>query len=120
MTDLRSRLQDALRTALKDRDRAAAAAVRSALAAIGNAEAVDPTPQPPAVGSAEIAGAVIGVGGSELARRELADDDLVAIVAGEVADRRSAAADYQRAGRADRAEQLRHEADLLDRILHAD
>jgi uncharacterized protein YqeY len=59
-----------------------------------------------------IAGAVAG-GAGEAARRDLSEPETAAIVRAEVADRRSAAADYERAGRPDRAARLTAEADTL-------
>jgi uncharacterized protein len=48
MSTVRSRLRVALRAAMKERDAAAMSALRSALAAIDNAEAVPASRQPPA------------------------------------------------------------------------
>jgi hypothetical protein len=46
--DIRTRMRRALTAAIKARDRSAVTALRSALAAIDNAEAVDPATTPPA------------------------------------------------------------------------
>jgi len=108
---LHDRLRQALRPALKARDRAAVAAIRSALAAIDNAQAVEAPPAPQARGS--IAGAVIGLGAGEAPRRDLSEGAIVAIVRAEVAERRAAAAEYERAGRGDAAARLVVEADVL-------
>jgi uncharacterized protein YqeY len=122
------RLRAALTAALSARDMIAAAAIRSALAAIGNAEAVRPrvkprpatgtTPAPDGthrtpVGSEHIAGAAAGLGAAEAARRQLTEADIAEIVLAEIADRRSAADQYDRLGRDDRAERLRREAEVL-------
>jgi hypothetical protein len=57
--DVRTRLRRALGDALKARDAGAVSALRSAMSAIGNAEAVEPGPgRPAATGSAHFAGAV--------------------------------------------------------------
>ncbi len=124
MTDLRARLQTALREALRSRDQAAVRAVRSALSAIANAEAVDTAAAPtgtPSTGTratAEtVAGTVPGLGAAEVARRELADDDLESIVAGEISERRAAAEQYRESGRTEPADLLRQEAYLLELIL---
>jgi uncharacterized protein YqeY len=112
---LRDRLRAAVPAALKARDRRTASALRSALAAIDNAEAVD---------LAELAGrdgfragaiehSPVGLGVAEVARRELSEDDVAAIVRVEVEDRRSAAATYEAAGQAERAADLLAEADSL-------
>lgn len=120
MNDLRDRLQAALKDALKRRDQSAIRAVRSALSAIANAEAVDagavPTQPPPAADPA-VAGTVAGVGAAEVARRDLSDDDLKSIVTGEISDRRAAAETYEESGRTEPADRLRQEADLLEGIL---
>ena len=61
-------LRRALTAALKARDAVAVSALRSALAAIENAGAVDPGHAPPP-GSGPIAGAVDGLGAAEVERR---------------------------------------------------
>jgi uncharacterized protein YqeY len=71
----------------------------------------------PGAGTAEVAGTVAGVGAAEVARRHLTDADLTGIVEREVAEREAAADEYDRAGRADRAERLRHEATALAAVL---
>ncbi len=91
----------------------AASALRSALAAIGNAEAVLPRPGPGPAGSAHVAGAVEGLGAGEAERRVLTEADLGEIVQAEITERRAAAGQYEQAGRSDRAERLRREADVL-------
>jgi uncharacterized protein YqeY len=118
MTDspIQDRLRQALRAAIKSRDPAAASALRSALAAIANAEAV-PTAvtgsTPPAGGHQHIAGSAEGLGAAEAERRPLSEADVAGIIQAEVADRRTAAAQYEQAGHTDRAQRLRHEADIL-------
>jgi uncharacterized protein YqeY len=103
---------------MKARDRAAVAALRSALGAIANAEAVDPAQAPrPDVGHPEIAGTVVGVGAAEVERRTLTDAEAEAIVRAEVAGRRSAASEYERAGQQARADLLRAEARALSACL---
>jgi hypothetical protein len=112
---LRHRLQTALRVALKDRDKAAVDAIRSVLAAIDNAEAVDAKPaSTTAPTSSHIAGAVSGAGAAEAARRELSEDDVRAIVRAEVRHLRSNADEYQRLGKDEDAARLRAQADVLD------
>jgi uncharacterized protein len=117
-TPLQRRLRAALRDALGARDAIAAAAIRSALSAIGNAEAV-PAEHPRRVpaSSEHFAGATAGLGAAETARRLLTDSDVAAIVAAEISDRRSAAAEYDRLGRADQSARLGAEADVLAALL---
>jgi uncharacterized protein len=108
---LHASLRRALSPALKARDRAAVAALRSALAAIDNAHAVEAEAAPRSGGV--IAGAVAGLGAGDAPRRELSEDDIAAIVRAEVADRRAASTDYERAGQVDAAARLAAEADVL-------
>jgi uncharacterized protein len=114
-----------LTAAMKARDKRAVAALRSTLAAIDNAEAVDVTQVPPAgggrpTGEGEIAGPALGVGAAEVERRTLTAVEMEAIVRREVAERQTAAQAYERAGRAPHAEGLRAEAELLGAYLDGD
>ncbi|MEN3308686.1 MAG: uncharacterized protein V7603_4888 [Micromonosporaceae bacterium] len=96
---------------MKARDRVAVAALRAALAAIDNAEAVD---RAPAVDKRlAIEQIPVGVGAAEVARQVLTEADVARIVRAEVDEREAAARDYERAGRHERAEQLRAEANVL-------
>lgn len=110
-TSLRQRLRTALVAAMKERDRVAVTALRSALAAIDNAEAVDTTAV--ASGSLAIESSPVGIGGAEAGRRALSGEDIAQIVRSEVTDREAAAVEYDRAGRPERAEALRAEARVL-------
>jgi uncharacterized protein YqeY len=126
--NLRERLSRALPVAMKARDRVAVAALRSALAAIANAEAVDPSrapppgpssptgPPPEPGGSAPdppFAGTVAGLGATEVERRRLSGTQVEEVVRAEVADREAVAAGYERAGLLEQAERLRGEAQVL-------
>ncbi len=113
MTALRQRLRDALPAAMKARDTVAVAALRSALAAIDNAEAVGGTP----TRGMAIEASPVGVGAAELPRRELTAEHVEEIVRAELDERESAVLDYERAGRADRATALRGEIAVLSRYL---
>jgi uncharacterized protein len=113
-SSVRQRLQLALRAALKGRDKIAASALRSALAAIDNASAVPAAPPPAAsTGSAHFAGTAAGVGAAEAERRFLSAAETEEIVATEVAERHAAALAYERGGHRDQADRLRREADVL-------
>jgi uncharacterized protein YqeY len=107
---LRDRLRAAVPVAMKARDRATVAVLRSALAAIENAEAVD-------VEDAVRAGAIetspVGVGAAEASRRVLNEAEIAAIVQNEVSERRAAAAAYEASGHSERAAGLVAEADAL-------
>jgi uncharacterized protein YqeY len=105
---LRDRLRAALRVALRERDPIATAAIRSAVSAIDNAEAVDQPHAPHAR---------LGVGVGDVARRELSANEIVEILQAEIVERDSAAAEYERTGRAERATRLRAEAAALSSLL---
>ncbi|MET8774867.1 hypothetical protein ABZV58_07550 [Nocardia sp. NPDC004654] len=110
---LRARLRAALPAAMKTRDRHVDAAVRSALGAIDNAEAIE-------IGDARagaIEDSVAGLGGAEVERRQLSEADIQGIVRAEIAERLTSAASYDELGRADRGEVLRAEADALIALL---
>ncbi|NNH72726.1 hypothetical protein HLB23_23155 [Nocardia uniformis] len=106
---LRDRMRTALSAAIKARDRRAASALRSALAAIDNAESVDVTD----TRAGAIEASAVGPGAAEVTRRDLTETDIERIVRAEIDERHSAATDYERAGYPDRAADLRAEADAL-------
>lgn len=108
---LRRRLRDALVTAMKERDRVAVTVLRSTLAAIDNAEAIDATAA--AGGSSAIEASPVGIGIAEVERRALSEEDIAQIVRAEMTDREAAALEYDRAGRPERAQALRAEAQAL-------
>ena len=113
---LAEQLRAALRTAIKARDRVAVTALRSALAAIENAEAVEVT------GAAQHGLAIEqspGLGGAEVQRRTLTEADVARIVDAEIADREAAARTYVTAGHTDRADLLLAEAAILRRYAQA-
>jgi uncharacterized protein len=115
---IRQRLAAALSAALKGRDKIAASALRSALAAIDNTSAVPVAPAPaPGTGSPHFAGALAGLGAAEAQRRYLSEADTEEIVRTEVADRLTAALTYEQAGHRDQAERLRQEADVLIAVI---
>jgi uncharacterized protein len=158
--NLRERLSRALPVAMKARDRVAVGVLRSALAAIANAEAVDPsrTPSPaarpeptgpspesperrtgqpesassgpgppdPRTGHPEpagsggdppFAGTVVGIGATEMERRSLTGEQVAEVVRAEIAERETAAAEYERGGQFEHAERLRSEARVLTSYL---
>ncbi|HEX5188030.1 MAG TPA: hypothetical protein VFW16_00710 [Streptosporangiaceae bacterium] len=115
--DLIERLHAGLRAALRSRDMVAAAALRSALAAIANAEAVVTDPPASAPTSSEhVAGAVAGLGAAEAQRRALTDAEVGQIVDAEIAERMAAALVYESTGHAEHARRLRREAKALAHI----
>jgi uncharacterized protein YqeY len=116
--DIRARMRRGLVEAMKARDQQAVAALRSTLAAIDNAEAVDAEQAlPTGEGHPAVAGSVLGVGAAEVERRTLTPRETVEIVRAEVTDREIAAEAIERAGRPDQAERLRAQARLLTAYL---
>ena len=116
--DIRVRLGQALRVAIAARDLVAVSALRTALSAIGNAEAVPPGPAAAAAAtSPHFAGATAGLGAGDAPRRELSATDLVRIVRAEITERQDAAREYERSGRPDRSERLAREAGVLLAVL---
>jgi len=109
---LRESLRDALRTAMKARNKPAVAAMRAALSVIDNAEAADASAAPP-VEAGHIAGGVAGLGAGEVARQQLSDPELVALLHAEVERWESTARDADGLGRSNDAEQLRAEIAAL-------
>ncbi|MGX6608391.1 hypothetical protein ACWKSP_40675 [Micromonosporaceae bacterium Da 78-11] len=108
---VRDRLRAALPTAMKARDRVAVAALRATIAAIDNAEAVKPAGG--TEGGQAIEQVAIGAGATEVERLVLTETDFEAIIRREIAERETAAADYDRVGHPDRASQLRAEVEVL-------
>lgn len=95
---------------MKARDQTAVAALRSALSAVANAEAVDPAPTR----------IRLGIGAGDVPRRDLSEGEVLAIVQKEIDERRQAETDYDRVGRPEMARRLSAEADVLSKLLHAD
>ncbi len=103
-------------TARKQRDTVRVSALRSILGAIDNAEtpaAVAVVGQP----SGEIAGAVGGLGATEVTRLDLSDEQIRCLVHAEIDERHDAADDYVAGGHAERAATLRAEAAVLADLL---
>ncbi len=118
---LRDRLAAALPDAMRSRDAVALSALRGALAAIANAEAVPldlPLAAVPTT-SADVAGAVAGLASTEVPRRDLDEAEIRAIVLAEAGSRSCAARSYSAAGEHARSDVLRAEADLLRRFVDA-
>jgi len=112
---LQDRLRAALTAAMKASDSTAIAALRSALSAIGNAEAVDGAPVHS--GDSPFAGAVSGLGAGDVPRRQLTEHDVAAVVLAEVDERLAVATEYDALGSAETAARLRAEAAVLAQLL---
>jgi uncharacterized protein len=108
----RDLLRAALRAAMRDRQHDSVAALRETLAAIDNAEAVDPSAAPP-VQHGVIAGGVPGLGAGEVPRRCLSAEEATAIVDREIAERRRAVMTYANLGRVDEAAVFRRQVVAL-------
>ncbi len=114
---LRERLRNALRTAMKERDRVATSVYRSALAALDNAAAVPQAVDLSATGSEHVAKAAVGPYAAEVGRRALTAEEERAIVSAEMAEHRRAADDLAGAGRPVEANRAWAQADLLQELL---
>ena len=117
--DLRIRLREQLRAAVRERDRIAVAALRDAIAALDNAEAVKPGAVQSAASSGYVAGGVVGLGAAEAARRALDPEAQRAIVHAEIEGRLAAATTYEQHGHGSRATDLRVSAEVLLAVLDA-
>jgi uncharacterized protein YqeY len=141
--DIRARMRRGLVAAMKARDQQAVAALRSTLARIDNAEAVDAdaldtdeedaelldddgfddeaADAGPALYRGEwhpaVVGGIRGVGAAEVDRRVLTPEQMAAIVRDDVEEREIAADVLERVGRPDQAERLRAQAKLLTTYL---
>jgi hypothetical protein len=110
---LRDALRRGLTAALKARDAEALAALRTAIAAIDNAEAIATTDTRRAATSAAIAGAGSGVGSTEAVRRSLSVGRLRDIVREQITEYAREADRYDALGQPDAADRLRHRARIL-------
>ena len=107
---IREQMQADLVAALKAGDVAAVSVLRTALAALANAEAVNPGAGAPLVRA--------GLFG-DVERRNLGTVDVIAVVAGERDELQAAAAVLDAAGRTTEADACRTRAAILDRYLAA-
>ncbi|MQY10100.1 hypothetical protein SRB5_02050 [Streptomyces sp. RB5] len=110
---LRAAMRADLVAAMKARRPDTVRALRSAIAAIDNAEAVPVSDEAVAATGEHIAGARLGVGAAEAERRTLDADDVRALLRDRIAEYDSEAAGYVTHGQANAAQLLRREADVL-------
>lgn len=113
LPELRARMRRDLTVAMKARQADVVSALRTALAAIDNAEAVDVPPGDTVTASGPVAGAQAGVGSTEAARRVLSIEEVYALLETQIAERVAAADQYDAHGRHDMADRLRREAGIL-------
>ncbi len=115
---LRAQLRTTLTEAMKARDAVAVRVLRTTIGAVENAEAVPPAAFPSATSSeGPIAGAAVGVGATEAARREMSVDDVLEIIGHEMKERLVAADQYEAGGHEERTHTLRAEAAVLAAFL---
>ncbi|MFV8053019.1 glutamyl-tRNA amidotransferase [Mycobacterium sp. 48b] len=112
----RDHLRESLMSARKSRDTAGVSALRSALSAIDTAETPRADQTDTRIGG-PIAGAVSGVGSTEVARRTLGDAEIRGLIQAEVDERLTAADEYIANGHHERAADLRSQAAVLTRVL---
>ena len=115
--DLRTRLRRRLSGALPDQDRPEVSALRNALAALDNAEAVQPEEGLRLEASEHFAGGVAGLGAAEVQRRVLDAESQRRIVKSEIEARLTAAATYEQHGQNARAAELRLGVEALLAVL---
>lgn len=118
--DLRSALRADLLTAMKARRSEVVSALRTALAAVDNAEAVAVPNAPMESASEHVAGAGIGVGSTETERRTLSIDEVRSLLRVQVQERVTEAELYDSYGRSEAAERLRREADAMRKYTDPD
>lgn len=114
--DLRERLQALLLPAMRAGDKDTVTVVRSALAAIANAEAIPTSTARPEV-SGPVAGAVTGLAATEALRRELTAAEVQEIVESESHERLHAADEAEAGGLGTYAARLRSQAAVLAHLL---
>ena len=122
MTSILEQLRAALPLAMRERDAAAVTALRGAIAAVGNAEAVDASEHAhvastSTVTSEHVAGANVGLGSADVARRELSEDDVRRVVQAEIDSRLADAVLLEGHDLGERAERLRAEAAVLRELM---
>ena len=110
---LRDALRRDLASAMKAREPDAVSALRTAIAAIDNAEAVPAPDESTATTSGHIAGARAGLGAAEAARRNLSAGQQQAILRDQIAGYATDADRYEALGQQDAANRLRAQARLL-------
>jgi len=114
---LRHALRRDLAMAMKARQPDAVAALRAAIAAIDNAEAVPAPEARQAATSSHIAGARAGLGAAEAARRDLSDSDQRAVLREQITGYTTEADRYEALGQPAAAARLRAQAHLLSAYL---
>ena len=104
---IRDAMQADLKTAMAARDRGTVAVLRTTLAALANAEAVDAGASRPER----------GLFVNDVARRDLSDDDVRTVIERERAELAASADEYDGVGQSEEAATLRAQVAVLDRYL---
>ena len=115
--ELRSALRADLVAAMKARRPEVVSALRTAIAALDNAEAVAVPDTPAESVSEHVAGVSIGVGSTETERRALSVEEVRTLLRSQIEERVTEAERYESLGRSDAAQRLRIEADALRKYL---
>jgi uncharacterized protein YqeY len=104
---IRKRMKADLTEAIKARQRSKVTALRSVLAAIDNAEAIEAGDRPqPVVGRS-----------NDVPRKELNEDDIRDIVQREIVDYQSSIAQYEQLGKEAEGNQLRERLEIIAHYL---
>ncbi|MEU3307530.1 hypothetical protein [Nocardiopsis sp. NPDC006832] len=111
--ELRAELRADLVIAMKARRSEVVSALRTAIAAVDNAEAVEVPDAPMESVSEHVAGVGVGVGSTETGRRTLSVDEVRSLLRAQVQERINEAERYDSHGRSEAAERLRREAGAL-------
>ena len=115
---IRAALSTELAAAMRRRDTAIVTALRNALSSVANAEAVHPDESPdPTLVSRYVVGATAGLGATEVARAELTEEQVHAIVEHERAELLAHAGRLSGLGRRDEADAARRAAAALAAVL---
>ncbi len=120
-----ARLRAAMLTARRARDSLSLEVIRTALAAVDNASAVPagdqgrqgPDADTPPTATEHFAGAHIGVGATEVPRRDISESEARRIVDNERLDLVDAASALEIVGRMEEAERHRRAAEVLQTLL---
>jgi uncharacterized protein YqeY len=114
--ELRTRIRRDLVAAMKARRTDEVAALRTVMAAVDNAEAIEASATADVVPSSRhIVGAVPGAGSAEATRRELSGSDVQEILNVEAAGLRAEASGHETLGRSEDACRLRAQAEVIRR-----
>jgi uncharacterized protein YqeY len=111
--ELRAAMREDLTAAIKARESDHVSALRTAIAAIDNAEAVEATQVSETATSEHFAGAHVGLGVTEADRRHLGINEIRDILRAQITERDAEADRYEVLGKADAAARLRREAAAL-------